>query len=126
VETLFRGKNAVLVPTFRKVYALLVRRLKCEAHVATIYVGFSRQGHMVAAAYPRQGEHFELALALPRDFQSPLLYDAPHLKWPTMRVAVAIRDDASLAAAEPLIRQAAEEVSTATRATVARKGRLRS
>lgn len=126
VEILFRGKNAVLLPTFRKVYALLVRRLKCDAHVATIYVGFSHQGHMVAAGYPRQGEHFELALALPRDFQSPLLYDAPHLKWPTMRVAVAIRDDASFAAAESLIRRAADEVSRATRAPVERNGRLRS
>src|SRR5438445_660759 len=114
VEALFRGKNAVLLPAFRKVRALLVGRLKCEAHVATIYVGFSRGGHMVAAAYPRQGDHFELALALPHDMQSPLLYDAAHLKWPTMRVAVVIRDDPSFKAAEPLIRRAAREASGST------------
>ncbi len=122
-DTLFRGKNAALLPIFRKARALLVGRLKCDVHVATIYVGFSRNGHMVAAAYPRQGDHFELALGLARDVQSSLLYDAAHLKWPTMPVAVAIRDEASFAAAEPLIRQAAEQVANTTRAATPRQKR---
>lgn len=120
-DRLFRGRNAALLPIFRKARALLGGRLKCDVHVATIYVGFSRNGQMVAAAYPRQGEHLELALCLTRDVQSPLLYNAAHLKWPTMPVAVAIRDEASLTAAEPLIRQAAVQVANTTRAATPRQ-----
>jgi len=105
-EVLFHGKNAVLLPAYRKLRALLTGRLRCESYVATIYVGFSRNGRMVAAVYPRHGDHLEIALALPVDAKSPLLHDARHLKWPTMQLAVAIRDDKSFMAVEPLIRRA--------------------
>jgi hypothetical protein len=106
-SALFSGRNAVLLPAFRRVYALLVDELKCDAHVKTIYVGFSRNGEMLAAAYPRYGQYFELALPLQGTAQSALLYDAAHLKWRMLPVAVRISDDASFREAEPLIRSSA-------------------
>ncbi len=105
--SLFDGRNAGLLPVFRRVYVVLVNESKCEAYVKTIYVGFSRSGEMLAAAYPRLGQYFELALRLPDTSHSTLLYDAAYLKWPMLRVAVRIWDDASFRAAEPLIRSVA-------------------
>lgn len=110
-KSLFSGRNAGLLPVFQRAYDLLVNELKCEAHVKTIYVGFSRSGEMVAAAYPRQGQYFELAVRLPETETSSLLYDAAHLKWPMLPVAVQISDLASWQAAEPLIRSVARRRS---------------
>src|SRR5437870_741959 len=107
--SLFAGRNARLFPTFQRVYAVLVDELGCEAHVKTIYVGFSRGGEMLAAAYPRGGQYFELALHLPDAARSALLYDAAHLKWRTLPVAVRLSDDASFASVEALIRLAAKK-----------------
>lgn len=126
--SLFSGRNAGLLPAFRKVYRVLVDQLKCEAHVKTIYVGFSRGGEMLAAAYPRQGQYFELALRLPDTTMSPLLYDAVLLKWPMLPVAVRISDDESFQSVEPLIRFAArrEVRASSIRAASSRSKRTQS
>ena len=75
----------------------------------TIYVGFSIDGAMVAAVYPRS-ECLEVALALPQDIEGGEFKDATHLTWPTMPVCVEVRTKDDLALALGHIDAAAQRV----------------
>jgi len=83
--------------------------LGCDAYVKTIYIGFSIDGEMVAAAYP-VGDTVEVALALPEDHPSELLKDATHLTWKTMPVLLALTTSDDLSAAKPLCKEAHQRV----------------
>jgi hypothetical protein len=111
-KKLFSGVNAPLMPTFTELYDYLVKRLKCHPSMKTIYVSFSLKGDMVASAHPQHGQAIELALALPVEHKSELLYDASHLKWRTLPVAVKLTTPASLKGALPLMEEAARRVRT--------------
>lgn len=58
--------------------------------VKTIYVSYTDgDGNIVAAAHPDPATStLEVALSIAADFESPLLYDAVHLKWRTLPRAV--------------------------------------
>jgi len=83
---------------FATCYEFLVDDNGCNVYVKTIYVGFAIGEEMVCAIYPLQ-DHLEVAMALPEEVEGPEFKDATHLTWPTMPVAVDIRnvEDTNLA-----------------------------
>lgn len=95
---------ALSAPPLRKflqrVYSSLVVEYGCAVYVKTIYVGFTIDGAMVAAIYPRS-DCLEIALALPEDIEGAEFKDATHLTWPTMPVCIEVhtKDDLTLALA---------------------------
>lgn len=65
---------------------------------------------MIAAIHPNPHDVglFEIALPAAATSVTPAAYDAPHLKWPMLPVAIAVADDAeSLEAALDVIRAVA-------------------
>lgn len=62
----------------------------CNNYFKTIYIGYEHEGEMVAAIYPHQS-HLEIALALPEDFNDPILSDASRLTWRTLPVLATVR-----------------------------------
>ena len=108
-ERLATRQAPAVAGILRRVYTLLVDDLGCSAYVKTIYVGFTLDGAMVAAAYPRS-ETVEVALAMEEGHESVLLKDASHLTWPTLPLFVTIETDALTSEIEELLRQAHRRV----------------
>ncbi len=108
-QALGQGLSAALKAAYRRSYDVLVNDLGCDVYVKTIYVGFSIDGAMVSALYPRS-DCLEIALALPEDIEGTEFKDATHLTWPTMPVCIEVRtrDDERMAAAH--LRVAASNV----------------
>lgn len=89
---LFSNRPAALVEAFRSVYSVLVDELGCQAYVKTIYVGFSRDGQVAAAVHldSHYPDRFEVALPVVATELVSVAYDAAHLKWPMLPVAIAV------------------------------------
>ena len=83
--------------------------LGCNSYVKTIYVGYDLDGEMVAALYP-YADHVEIALAVPEDFEHPLLIDASHLTWRTLPLAAVVRIKSDAKQMLPLIDAACRSV----------------
>jgi hypothetical protein len=83
--------------------------LGCNSYVKTIYVGYDLAGEMVAALYPH-ADSLEIALAIPEDFEHPLLVDASHLTWRTLPVAAIVRTQADLKSVADLITLACSSI----------------
>jgi hypothetical protein len=62
----------------------------CTSYVKTIYIGYDFNGEMVAALYGHV-DYVEVAIALPENFDSPILIDASHLTWRTLPVAAVLK-----------------------------------
>lgn len=71
------------------IYELMVEEHGCRPDVKTIYISFTFEQAMVAAAHIG-AEDVELALALPEDHPSDLVEDALHLTWRTLPVLVRV------------------------------------
>ena len=94
---------------YEQVCDLLVNELGCDVYVKTIYVGFSIDGEMVSAVYPRR-DFLEIAMALPEDVEGREFKDATHLTWPTMPVAIEVRTTDDLTGAIGHLESAAARV----------------
>lgn len=105
------GLSASLRKAHDRIYKLLVDESGCDVYVKTIYVGFTIDGAMVAAVYPR-GDRLEVAMALPENIDGPEFKDATHLTWPTMPVAMEVRTPDELVVALDHLRDAANRVRT--------------
>lgn len=88
-EKVFRGSLAVLRPIWERLDDVFAQR-GLSRDVKTIYVSYTDEtGNIVAAVHPDPANvAIELALALPRETPDPNVYDAIHLKWRTLPVAV--------------------------------------
>lgn len=111
-QSLFSGVNRPLMPLFEEAYEFLVSDSGCVADVKTIYVGFTLKQEPVASVHPHGGVEFEVALALPLGMVGEFIYEAAHLKWRTLPVAVRVTDHASLTRALPLMREAVRRVES--------------
>ena len=67
----------------------------CTSYVKTIYIGYDFNGEMVAALYGHV-DYVEVAMALPENFDSPILIDASHLTWRTLPVAAVLKGSGDL------------------------------
>ena len=81
----------------------------CTSYVKTIYIGYDFNGEMVAALYSHV-DYVEVAIALPENFDSPILIDASHLTWRTLPVAAVIKGKSDLASFSGLVKAACEGV----------------
>lgn len=104
------GLAKPLRDAFAECYAFLVCDNGCTVYVKTIYVGFTVNEEMVCAIYPRR-DHLEVALALAEDVEGSEFKDATHLTWPTMPVAMEIRNPTE---GEMVIRHLATAVQRVT------------
>ena len=87
--------------------------LGCTSYVKTIYVGYDLAGEMVAALYPH-ADFLEIALAVPEDFEHPLLVDASHLTWRTLPLAAIVRTQADAKSVSELLALACSRVGDGT------------
>lgn len=88
---LIEGLPKHLREVFAECYSFLVDDSGCAVYVKTIYVGFAFDQEMVCAIYPHP-DHLEAAIALAEDVEGQEFNDATHLTWPTMPVAMEIRN----------------------------------
>lgn len=107
---LFQNSYSALLPAFSELEAYLVESRGCVAYVKTMYVGFDLGGQMVASVHPSKGLLLEVALALPEDHPSSLLFDASHLKWRTLPVGVEVRTKADWKTVKPLLVEACDRI----------------
>lgn len=108
-ESLATGLKAPLRKAMTGLYDTLSGDLGCDVYVKTIYVGFTIEGQMVAAIYPKN-DCLEVALALPEDIEGSEFKDATHLTWPTMPVCIEVRAAGDVALALDHARTAADRV----------------
>jgi hypothetical protein len=85
----FPGKLAPLVEVWERVDDALTNR-QLTRDVKTIYVSYTDTGrNLVAAVHPDPvTSTIEVALSLPPDQEHELTYDATHLKWRTLSLAI--------------------------------------
>jgi hypothetical protein len=104
-------------PAVRSIAEALSRHLTeehgCVSYVKTIYIGFERDGQIVAALYPH-ATSVELAMALPEDSPHPQLIDATHLTWRTMPVALVVTSETEIPIAKDLLDEAVDGVVSGT------------
>lgn len=81
----------------------------CTSYVKTIYIGYDFNGEMVAALYGHV-DYVEVAMALPEDFDSPIVIDASHLTWRTLPVAAVLKSKADLKMFARLVMEACKGV----------------
>lgn len=106
----FPGKLAPLVEVWERVDDALTDR-QLTRDVKTIYVSYTdTDRNLVAAVHPDPTTHtLEIALSLPPDHKSELTYDATHLKWRTLPLALRLGPDDELTAeVEGIIKAAIE------------------
>ena len=93
----FPGKLAPLVEVWERVDDALTDR-QLTRDVKTIYVSYTDTGrNLVAAVHPDPvTSTIEMALSLPPDYENELTYDATHLKWRTLPLAIRLAPDDKL------------------------------
>ncbi len=93
----FPGKLAPLVEVWERVDDALTDR-QLTRDVKTIYVSYTdTDRNLVAAVHPDPTTStIEIALSLPPDTKAELTYDATHLKWRTLPLAVRLGPDDEL------------------------------
>ena len=92
-EKVFPGTLDALRPVWAKVDEAMTQR-GLARDVKTIYVSYTNSRGIVAAVHPDPATMtIEVALALPADTDDPSLYDAIHLKWRTLPVALRLSPD---------------------------------
>ena len=94
----FPGKLAPLVEVWERVDDALIDR-HLSRDVKTIYVSYTDTiRNLVAAVHPDPVTGtIEIALSLPPDHEHELTYDATHLKWRTLPLAVRLGPDDEIA-----------------------------
>jgi hypothetical protein len=83
--------------------------LGCNCYKKTIYLGYEYDGEMVAALYINRN-YLEIPLALPEEYDGPLIEDARHLTWRTLPVAAVVKSKTDLNIFENYAREAFERV----------------
>ena len=80
--------------------------------VKTIYVSYtSKAEQLVAAVHPNPLDNsIEVALSIPLDHEDPRLYDATHLKWRTLPVALRLKPTSKVTAPVMKLFQFAVEI----------------
>ena len=91
-QKVFPGTMSSLRPVWEALDDELIR-VGLHRDVKTIYVSYTDEDrNLVAAVHPDPAtKTIEVALSLPKDFESSLTYDATHLKWRTLPVAVRLK-----------------------------------
>lgn len=112
-EALATGLSPRLRKAYLRIYRALASEAGCGVYVKTIYVGFTIEGAMVAAMYPRS-DCLEIAMALPEDIPGSEFKDATHLTWPTMPVCLEVATDSDATIAVDHVLAAAKRVADGT------------
>jgi hypothetical protein len=93
-KKVFPGRLADLVPVWERVDDFLTE-CGLSPDVKTIYVSYTDEDrNLVAAVHPDPTSRtIEIALSIPGDNESDLTYDATHLKWRTLPLAIRLGPD---------------------------------